>query len=178
MTAPTTNTGSSLLTQNTLCGSFTGRVAQCSDVTITCASAITSASVLTVQLYTNGRNVHLMFEDMTISSTASASGIHTVPERQNLHLHPKRLGNSKLLYEIYLFFIYFLCSNFFLRVLQPLWRLFCLLGTSFCRRWGSKQYLVQLVPFRSRTLSLAQNHASRSYWYRYHRQLGYPPIQM
>jgi len=70
---PTTNAGTSLLTQNTLCGSFTGRVAQCSDVTITCASAITAASVLTVQLYTNGRNVHLMFEDVSISSTAAAT---------------------------------------------------------------------------------------------------------
>jgi len=71
--APATNTGSSLLTQNTLCGSFTGRVAQCSDLKINCASQISSATVLTVQLYTNGRNVHLMFEDITVGTTAAGS---------------------------------------------------------------------------------------------------------
>ena len=72
--APATNTGASLLTQNTLCGSFTGRVAQCSDLRINCASQISSATALTVQLYTNGRNVHLMFEDITVGTTASGSG--------------------------------------------------------------------------------------------------------
>ena len=74
MIAPATNTGASLLTQNTLCGSFTGRVAQCSDLRINCASQISSATALTVQLYTNGRNVHLMFEDVTVGTTASGSG--------------------------------------------------------------------------------------------------------
>jgi len=71
--APATNTGSSLLTQNTLCGSFTGTVAQCSDLKIACASQISSATALTVQLYTNGQNVHLMFEDITVGTTATAS---------------------------------------------------------------------------------------------------------
>ena len=74
--APATNTGASLLTQNTLCGSFTGRVAQCSDLKINCASQISSATALTVQLYTNGRNVHLMFEDITVGTAASGSGNH------------------------------------------------------------------------------------------------------
>ena len=74
MIAPATNTGSSLLTQNTLCGSFTGTVAQCSDLKIACASQISSATALTVQLYTNGQNVHLMFEDITVGTTATASG--------------------------------------------------------------------------------------------------------
>jgi len=63
-------TGSSLLTANTLCGTFTGTVAQCSTVTIPCAATLTDATVITAQLYTNGQNVHLMFEDMTVSDTA------------------------------------------------------------------------------------------------------------
>jgi hypothetical protein len=66
---PLTDTGASLLTKNTLCGSFTGKVAQCSTVTINCAAAITS-DFITVQLYTNGQNVHLMFEDLTYSTAA------------------------------------------------------------------------------------------------------------
>ena len=72
--AGVTNPGTSLLTQNTLCGSFTGTVAQCSTVKINCAATITTATALTVQLYTNGQNVHLMFEDVTISATATATG--------------------------------------------------------------------------------------------------------
>jgi len=75
VTAPTTNAGTSLLTQNTLCGSFTGTVAQCSTLKINCASAIASATVLTVQLYINGQNVHLMFEDITVGTTSSATAI-------------------------------------------------------------------------------------------------------
>jgi len=72
------NTGSSLLTANTLCGSYTGTVAQCSTVTIPCAAAVTALnpgpSILTVQLYTNGAsNVHLMFEDVTVSTTAATT---------------------------------------------------------------------------------------------------------
>merc|ERR1712020_473301 len=63
-------TGSTLLpaASGTLCNTFTGTVAQCSTVTINCAAAITT-NVITVQLYTNGRNVHLMFEDLTYSTT-------------------------------------------------------------------------------------------------------------
>jgi len=73
-----TNSGTSLITQNTECGSFTGTVAQCSTVTIPCAAGVTALnpgpSVLTVQLYTNGRsNVHLMFEDITVSTTAATT---------------------------------------------------------------------------------------------------------
>jgi hypothetical protein len=66
------NTGTSLLTQNTECGSFTGTVAQCSTVKIDCAAAIPS-TVVTVQLYTNGQNVHLMFEELSISTAVSAT---------------------------------------------------------------------------------------------------------
>ena len=69
------------MTKNTLCGTFTGTVAQCSTVTIPCAASLTDATVITVQLYTNGQNVHLMFEDLTVSTTAltaAATGKYTI----------------------------------------------------------------------------------------------------
>merc|ERR1712020_327393 len=80
-------TGSTLLpaASGTLCNTFTGTVAQCSTVTINCAAAITT-NVITVQLYTNGRNVHLMFEDLTYSTaalttlaTATSSSVYYCP---------------------------------------------------------------------------------------------------
>merc|ERR1712020_125993 len=80
-------TGSSLLpaAAGTLCNTFTGTVAQCSTVTITCTAEIPT-NVISVQLYTNGRNVHLMFEDLTYSTaalttlaTATSSSVYYCP---------------------------------------------------------------------------------------------------
>ena len=78
--APILGTGSARLsgiTNQVTCGTYTGTVAQCSTVEIKCAATTTTApTCLTVQLWTNGAsNVHLMFEDVTVSATASATGI-------------------------------------------------------------------------------------------------------
>ena len=81
------------MTKNTLCGTFTGTVAQCSTVTIPCAATLTDATVITVQLYTNGRNVHLMFEDLTVSTTAltaAATGNYTIKSKKVIVLVESR----------------------------------------------------------------------------------------
>ena len=78
--APILGTGSARLSgiaNQVTCGTYTGTVAQCSTVEIKCAATTTTApTCLTVQLWTNGAsNVHLMFEDVTVSATSSATGI-------------------------------------------------------------------------------------------------------
>lgn len=62
-----------------LCGSFTGRVGQCQTITINCEAAAYAAdsTVLSVQLYTNGGNVHLMFEDIEITTAAATTNTAT-----------------------------------------------------------------------------------------------------
>ena len=77
--APILGTGSARLsgiTNQVTCGTYTGTVAQCSTVEIKCAATTTTApTCLTVQLWTNGAsNVHLMFEDITPSFAATATG--------------------------------------------------------------------------------------------------------
>jgi len=78
--APILGTGSARLSgiaNQVTCGTYTGTVAQCSTVEIKCAATTTTApTCLTVQLWTNGAsNVHLMFEDVTVSATSSATAI-------------------------------------------------------------------------------------------------------
>ena len=72
---------SSMLILNDLCGTYTGNIGKCQDIKITCATAIANALVVSVQMSRSGSNTHLMFEDLTVDSTASNIGMciaHTV----------------------------------------------------------------------------------------------------